>query len=380
MDLDLNNLQVEMTNCRRALHKIPETGFNEFKTSDFLESKLREYGYQPVKIAKTGLYVYIEGRERDGIAFRADIDALEIDEKNDVSYKSVHAGKMHACGHDGHMSILLGFAKYLSTVEKPKKGILLVFQPAEEGPGGAKDIVGSGIFEGHNIKAIFGLHLFPNLDEGTIGCRRGPLMAKTAEIDFKVIGKSAHGAMPHTGIDAIYVASKLIEAYQGIIGRSLSPVEGSVVTIGKIRGGDVRNIIAQEVVMEGTVRTFSNDVYNTIVNRITDINRGTEVAYGVKIEEDIRPLYPPVVNDGKLYELFRSAVEGKLNFVEMEPLMLAEDFSYYQEAIPGIFFMLGTRTDEFCYPLHNSKFNFNEEVLKDGLRAFIEVSKEIGAL
>jgi hippurate hydrolase len=380
MNLDLNNLQIEMTYCRRELHKIPEPGFKEFKTLSFLESKLKEYGYEPVKIAETGLYVYIDGEQEDGVAFRADMDALEIEEKNDVSYSSEHKGRMHACGHDGHMSILLRFAKYLSTFGKPKKGILLVFQPAEEGPGGAKDIVESGIFEKYNIKAIFGLHLFPNLDQGTIGCKRGPLMAKTAELDFKIIGKSAHGAMPHTGIDAIYVASKLVEAYQGIIGRSLSPVEGSVITIGKIRGGDVRNIIAQDVILEGTVRTFSNEVYNTIIKRIKDINRGMELAYGVEIKEDIRPLYPPVVNDGKLYEHFKAAIEGKSNFIEMEPLMLAEDFSYYQEAVPGIFFMLGTRTDEFCYPLHNSRFNFDEVVLKEGLKVFIEVSKEMGAI
>ncbi len=380
MERDLNEFQIEMTECRRELHKIPETGFNEFKTSSFLESKLKEYGYEPQKIAGTGLYVYIEGEEKGGIAFRADIDALEIEEKNDVDYKSTHIGKMHACGHDGHMSILLGFAKYLSKVDKPKKGILLVFQPAEEGPGGAKDIVKSGIFQRYNIEAIFGLHLFPNLKQGTIGCRKGPLMAKTAEIDFKVVGKSAHGAMPHTGIDSIYVASKLLEAYQGIIGRSLSPIDGAVITIGKIRGGDVRNIIAHETVLEGTIRTFSNEVYDSIINRIKEINRGMELAYGVEIEEDIRPLYPPVVNDSELYDLFKSALEGKSDIIEMEPMMLAEDFSYYQEEVPGIFFMLGTGTEEFSYPLHNSKFNFDEDVLKEGLKAFVEIGKQLEAL
>jgi amidohydrolase len=375
----LEEIKNEIKNHRRKLHTIPETGFEEFKTSEYLKTTLKSYGFEPQEICETGLYVFIKGKENKTIAFRTDIDALNIEEENDIDFKSTHIGKMHACGHDGHMSIMLGFAKYLSTIKEFKKNILLIFQPAEEGPGGAKNIVETGIFDKYNVEGIFGLHLFPNIKEGVIASKVGEFMSATAEIDIDIYGKGGHGAMPHTAIDSIVVTSKLIEAYQSIVSRNISPMENSVITFGKIEGGTARNIIAEHTRIEGTMRFFNKDVFEVIKNRIFEINEGFEKAFGIKIEVDLRPLYPAVINDKNLYSKFKNAIENSdLDYKEIPAIMLAEDFAYYQEAIPGQFFFLGTENKEkgFDKPLHNCQFNFDEKVLINGVKAYIAISKE----
>lgn len=375
MNLDL--ISKKMKEYRRHLHTIPETGFEEFKTNAYLRKVLEDMGYEPIDTCKTGLLVYIQGEDTsETYAFRTDIDALNIEEETGVDFESEHKGKMHACGHDGHMATMLGFAHYLAD-KKPKKSILLIFQPAEEGPGGAQFIVKDGTLEKYNVKAIFGLHLFPTLPEGVIATKAGPLMAQTGEIDIDIRGKSGHGAMPHTTIDTLLITSKLLEAYQSIISRNISPMSNGVLTFGKMVGGSARNIIAEHVRIEGTARTFSRDEFDFLMTRLKDINRGFEKAFGVEIKEDIRPLYPAVHNSPKLYERFKNAVSD-MNFREVEAVMLAEDFAYYQEAVEGLFFFLGTQNDELGYnnPLHNCRFNFVEEVLVEGVKVYINLLKE----
>ena len=375
--MDINLLD-EVTRFRRELHRIPEIGYQEIKTQEYLKKELLNMGYNPQVICTTGIYVYIDAGAPETVAFRSDIDALPITEETGCTFASTHSGVMHACGHDGHMAMLLGFAKTLKNYDNFKKNILLIFQPAEEGPGGAKDIVVEGLLTRYNVKSIFGLHLFPGIDEGIIASKKGPMMAQSTEINIDIIGKSGHGAMPHTSVDSILVTAKLLEAYQSIISRSLSPLSQSVITFGRIEGGTVRNIIAEKTRIEGTIRTFSKEVLDDILRRIREINEGFEKSYGVKIRCHINILYPPVINDADLF----TQIEELIDLPDIEPLMLAEDFSYYQEAVPGIFFFLGTKNEDksFTAPLHNSKFNFDEEVLLKGIEFYTALSKKLNLI
>lgn len=375
--MDINLLK-EVTKFRRELHQIPETGYCEVKTQEYLKRELSEMGYDPQVICSTGLYVYIDAGASETMAFRSDIDALPMKEETGCIFTSTHKGVMHACGHDGHMAMLLGFAKTLKNYDSFKKNILLIFQPAEEGPGGAKDIVAEGLLSRFNVSKIFGIHLFPKLKEGLIASRRGAMMAQPTEINIDVTGRSGHGAMPHTSVDSILVTAKLLEAYQSIVSRSLSPLSQSVITFGRIEGGTVRNIIAENTRIEGTIRTFSREVLETILERIEEINEGFERSYKVKIKCHVDIQYPPVVNDPELF----SQVEDLIDLSDIEPLMLAEDFSYYQESVPGLFVFLGTNNEEkgFTAPLHNSKFNFDEEVLLKGVEFYTAVSKKLNLM
>lgn len=379
--MNLEIIGQKVKKYRRELHTIPETGFEEFKTNSYLRKALEDMGYTPIDTCKTGLLVFLEGEDKsETYAFRTDIDALNIQEETGVDFESTHQGKMHACGHDGHMATLLGFAEYLKD-KKLLKNVLLIFQPAEEGPGGAKFIVEEGILDKYNVKAVFGLHLFPTLPEGVIGCKAGPLMAQTGEIDIDIRGKSGHGAMPHTTIDTLLITSKLLEAYQSIVSRNVSPMDNAVLTFGKMTGGTARNIIAESVRIEGTARAFSREQFDFIMDKMCQINRGFETAFGVEIKEDIRPLYPAVHNSSALYERFKNAVKD-MNFREVEAVMLAEDFAFYQEAVEGLFFFLGTQNDQLGYnnPLHNCRFNFVEEVLLEGIKVYVNLLKEFGIL
>ncbi len=375
--MDINLLK-EVTRFRRELHQIPETGYREVKTQEYLKKELLEMGYDPQVICTTGLYVYIDAESPETLAFRSDIDALPMKEETGCTFTSTHEGIMHACGHDGHMAILLGFAKTLKNYKTFKKNILLIFQPAEEGPGGAKDIVAEELLSKYNVSRIFGIHLFPKIREGLIASRRGAMMAQPTEINIGITGKSGHGAMPHTSVDSILVTAKLLEAYQSIVSRSISPLSQSVITFGRIEGGTVRNIIAENTRIEGTIRTFSREVLEVILRRIEEINEGFERSYNVKIKSHIDIQYPPVVNDPELF----SKVEDLIDLPDIEPLMLAEDFSYYQEEIPGLFVFLGTSNEKkgFTAPLHNSRFNFDEEVLLKGVEFYTAVSKRLNLM
>jgi amidohydrolase len=376
--MEVKHLLEDVTKIRRRLHQIPEIAFDLFKTQAVLKEYLTEYGYTFEEVAKTGLVAVKKGKSESAIAFRADMDALNVWEQTHVDFKSTHEGKMHACGHDGHMTILLGFAKYLSQLENLKKSIVLIFQPAEEGPGGARLIVESGIIKKYNVEAIFGFHLFPSLEEGIIGLVNGPMMAQPGEMDITIRGKSAHGAEPHKGNDAILVASHLVQAYHSIVSRNIDPLEQAVVTIGTINGGEARNIIANTVKMSGTIRTFNPTVYERIKERMVQINQGLEAMFDLKIEMDLRDLYPPVINHTGLYQL----MDGLLSDHEkdyIKPMMLAEDFSYYQEAVPGIFMMLGSRNEEkgYVHPLHSCYFNFDEKILLKGIETYIRICQTL---
>lgn len=373
--MDLNFLLEDIVKNRKALHQIPETALEEFKTKEYLKNYLQSIGLEPKDIVETGLYVYIEGKDKENcIAFRSDIDALNITEETGIDFESTHKGKMHACGHDGHMSTLLAFAKYLTTIQPLEKSVLLIFQPAEESPGRAKAIVETGIFEKYNVKAIYGMHLFPELPEGTVACKEGPFFAQATIINVSITGKSGHGAMPHKAIDPLMAFTKVIDAYQTIISRNFSPFDPGVITIGKFSGGSAQNIIPDKIKFSGTARTFSQEHSEYIIERMKEIHRGIELAYRVKIDEKLEILYPPVINDKELYKKFVETMKP-MNYQEYEPLTISEDFSYYQQAVPGIFMLLGTRNEEkgYTHPLHSCHFNFDEKVLLKGVEAFIRI-------
>lgn len=373
--MDLNFLLDDIIKNRRALHQIPETALEEFKTKEYLKNYLISIGLEPQEIVETGLFVYIEGKDKENcIAFRSDIDALNIKEETGTEFESKHIGKMHACGHDGHMTTLLAFAKYLTTIQPLEKSVLLIFQPAEESPGRAKDIVETGLLKKYNVKAIYGMHLFPELPEGTVASKEGPFFAQAALMTTTITGKSGHGAMPHKTIDPLMAFTKIVDGYQTIVSRNLSPFDPGVVTIGKFCGGSAQNIIADTVNFWGTIRTFKEENTEFIIERIKEIHRGIELSYRVKIDEKIDIVYPPVINDKELYKKFVDTMKD-MNYVEHEALTISEDFAYYQKEVPGIFMLLGTRSEEkgFVHPLHSCHFNFDEKVLLKGVEAFARI-------
>ena len=373
--MDLNFLLDDIIKNRRALHQIPETALEEFKTKEYLKNYLISIGLEPQEIVETGLFVYIEGKDKENcIAFRSDIDALNIKEETGAEFESKHIGKMHACGHDGHMTTLLAFAKYLTTIQPLEKSVLLIFQPAEESPGRAKDIVETGLLKKYNVKAIYGMHLFPELPEGTVASKEGPFFAQAALMTTTITGKSGHGAMPHKTIDPLMAFTKVVDGYQTIVSRNLSPFDPGVVTIGKFCGGSAQNIIADTVNFWGTIRTFKEENTEFIIERIKEIHRGVELSYRVKIDEKIDIVYPPVINDKELYKKFVETMKD-MNYVEHEALTISEDFAYYQKEVPGVFMLLGTRSEEkgFIHPLHSCHFNFDEKVLLKGVEAFARI-------
>lgn len=373
--MDLSFLLDDIVKNRRALHQIPETALEEFKTKEYLKNYLISIGLEPQEIVETGLFVYIEGKDKENcIAFRSDIDALNIKEETGAEFESKHIGKMHACGHDGHMTTLLGFAKYLTTIQPLEKSVLLIFQPAEESPGRAKDIVETGLLKKYNVKAIYGMHLFPELPEGTVASKEGPFFAQAALMTTTITGKSGHGAMPHKTIDPLMAFTKIVDGYQTIVSRNISPFDPGVVTIGKFCGGSAQNIIADTVNFWGTIRTFKEENTEFIIERIKEIHRGIELSYRVKIDEKIDIVYPPVINDKELYKKFVDTMKD-MNYVEHEALTISEDFAYYQKEVPGIFMLLGTRSEEkgFIHPLHSCHFNFDEKVLLKGVEAFARI-------
>jgi len=376
-------MESEVIHLRQALHKIPEEGFKEHKTSTLIGEYLKELAVDELtQTARTGWIAYFKGSNpQRTIGFRTDMDGLSVEEATGVSFKSEHPGYMHACGHDGHMTIALSLAKWLSDHKAElKDNVVVIFQPAEEGPGGAEVIVGEKVLEKYQLDAIFGLHLFPELPEGVLGLKEGPIMAMPGEFDIDIIGKSAHGAKPHLGTDSIVIAANLIQGLQQIASRRIDPIESAVITVGRIDGGERRNVIAGKTRLEGTIRGFSVDVFDVIEAEMKALFASYEILYDCKIEYDLRRLYPPVINDAQLTADFMKANGDQCAIVA--PQMLAEDFSYFDRVAPTLFFFLGTRNEEknFVYGLHHQQFNFHEPVLLNALQSYMNVMMHYNSL
>ena len=273
------------------------------------------------------------------------------------------------------MAILLGLAEVLMKGEfRLGDNVLLLFQPGEEGTGGAEKIVKSGLLDEYQVNEIYGLHLYPGIEQGKLGIRPGPMMAQNSEIDITIWGENAHGGTPHMGNDALVVSAQLLLAMQTIVSRSLNPLDPAVITFGRMNGGEVRNMIARQVQLEGTIRTFHENTYETLKSRLLAVARGMEVTYQCQVDVDLREMYPAVNNPPELVETFIQA-QGKEHVMLIEPVMLAEDFAFYQKKYPGLFFFLGTRNEEkgLIHSLHHGRFNFDEQVLATGVQAFLNI-------
>lgn len=373
-------LKDEIIAIRRQLHRIPEQGMREHETTRYIYEYLKALGIN-AEICPwgTGVTAYIAGKPGSKtVAFRADIDGLSVEEQTGVEYCSQNKGVMHACGHDGHASILLGFAKLIKQMNNENyPNVLLIFQPAEEGPGGAELIVKEGILERYNVDSIFGLHIFPDVEEGKIGCRPGAMMAQTGEFDIRIKGKGSHGAMPHKGHDALVAASDTVLMLNTIVSRFVNPIEPAIVTAGRMICGEIRNVIAEKALLEGTMRAFNDTTYNIIKSRLITIANSISTAYSCECSYEIRDMYPAVNNDVKLFERLTEVIDRD-DLIYLDPLMISEDFSYYQKKIPGLFLMLGSGNTEkgYVYPLHSNKFNFNEEILILGVQVFYNLYKQ----
>jgi len=372
----------EIIEIRRDLHRIPEAGFAEYKTSEYIKNYLTAFGISFEEVAQTGIVGFVKGSVGEKtIAFRADMDALSMTELTELEFCSEHEGFMHGCGHDGHMAMLLGLAKYLSENQgQLLDNVLLIFQPAEEGPGGAEVIIKEGIFDKYKVDEIYGIHLYPEVYQGKIAIKEGPLMAMTGEFDIVIKGEGGHGAIPHKALDAVIIAAEFISQVQTIISRNINPIDPAVLTIGRMEAGERRNIIAEKAVLEGTLRAFSENVYNKVKERVYDFKKGFELSYGCTIEVEFRDMYPPVYNDSRLVQRIIEN-DKECTYELIEPQMISEDFSYYQKSAPGVFMFLGTKNPEknFVFPLHNSKFNFDEEVLLLGIQSYVRILENNGS-
>lgn len=375
-------VEEEVIALRREFHQNPELGFEEVETSNRVATYLKELGIQvQTGIAGTGVVGILEGDQPGPVvAMRADMDALPVIEKTGVEYASKIEGKMHACGHDGHTAILLGTAKVLSQLKAELKGtIKFIFQPAEEGPGGALPMIEAGVLTNPAVDVIFGLHIWPGFKVGELGLGYGAVMASPDEFKLKIIGKGGHGSAPHETVDPLPIAAQVITGLQHIVSRQVVPTQPAVVTIGTIKGGYRHNIIADEIEMTGTVRTLSTEVRDQIPQRIEEIVKGITSAYGADYELRYDHLYPPVVNHQKMAELVEQVGHDVLGpngvqYIE-EPKMGGEDYAYFLEKVPGVFFWLGcTSGPESNYPLHNPQFNLDEKGLINGVKVFCNLA------
>jgi amidohydrolase len=380
MEAYFQNMVEELRQIRRDLHKIPELGLKEYKTSAYIREKLEGFGITELETwLETGVVAVIRGKgKKEAVAFRADMDALPVTEQTGCDFTSEHVGCMHACGHDGHVTVLLGFAKYLQEhKDELENDVVLIFQPAEEGPGGAQLLVDAGLFEKHPVRCIIGCHIFPQVPQGKVACRKGAMMARNGEVDVHIYGESAHGAQPHLGHDAVLAAGAVITGLHTILSRNVSPLDSGVLTFGAIHGGEACNIIAKEVKLEGTMRAFSDEAYETMTKRVQEAAAGIAAGYGCKGEAVFRHMYRVVDNDPKLVELLQE-VAGDA-YEETPPYMLAEDFSLYLQKVPGMFFFLGSGNAEkgYTHSLHSAQFQFDEEILALGVETYAKLLKKL---
>ena len=356
---------------RRALHQIPELARDLPLTATYLKTQLSGLSCEVIPVLEHGLCAWFDFGAQDAIAFRADMDALPIIEVSEQPYASKHPGRMHACGHDGHMAILLELARRLDKKEKLNHNVLLVFQPAEETVGGAKDICQSGIFERYGVKAIFGLHLWPELEAGKVYSRPGAMMSRVSEVTVEVYGLSAHLAKAAMGVDALAACTEFY-LWAANLERSLAPDVPRVLGFGRMESGAVRNAVPAYGRLEGSIRAFSDETFEYLRDGLLEIGYTVGEESGCHVDVTFTEGYPAVINPPELYEKVCAAVPVTLL---PEPSMISEDFSWYQRSLPGMFFFLGLGDSP---ALHANDFDFDEEVLVKGADFFETLAENFG--
>ena len=362
---------------RRDLHQHPELGFRETRTGTLVAERLRGLGYEvKTGVGKTGI-VGLKGNGTRCVLLRADMDALPIEEANDVPYRSRHAGAMHACGHDGHVAIGLEVARRLSTVTLPG-AVKFAFQPAEELSGGATAMIGDGILDAPAVSAAFGVHVWNDLPVGTIGITAGAMMASVDEFEITITGKGGHAAMPHRAIDPVLVAAHVITALQSLVSRRRDPFEEGVVSVTQVAAGHAFNVIPQQATLRGTVRTFGGRFYEDAPRLVEDTARGIAIAMGADAGVVFRRLTGPLVNDPAMAELMRNVGEkivGKERMKGGIRTMGGEDMSYFLKRVPGCFAFVGSaRADGTSFPHHSPRFDIEEEALPIAVELLTETA------
>ena len=374
------DLHAEITDWRRDIHANPELLYDVHRTAASVAEKLKSFGCDDVVtgIGRTGVVGVIRGRKPGGkvVGLRADMDALPIQEANDLPYKSTVPGKMHACGHDGHTAMLLGAAKYLAETRNFAGTAVMIFQPAEEGGAGARAMLRDGLLDRFGIKEVFGMHNYPGMPIGKFAIRSGPAMASTDTIGIRLEGVGAHAAFPHIGIDTILVGAQIVNQLQSIVSRNVDPVEAAVVSICTFHGGEAENVIPQEVRLGGTVRTLSQEVRDLVLKRAREVVEGTARLYGAKAHITLTPGYPVLVNDSGRTAFAASvarevAGDGKVDD-QWPPLMGAEDFAFMLNERPGAFIYVGNGDSA---GLHNPKYNFNDEAIPHGTSYWVRLAE-----
>lgn len=377
----------EMQQIRRDIHANPELSFEETRTSRLVAERLAGWGIPVIRgMGKTGVVgVLKNGMSGRAIGLRADMDALPVHETNTFSHRSRHAGVMHACGHDGHVAMLLGAAQYLSR-HRPFDGtVYLIFQPAEENGGGASRMMEDGLFEQCPMEAVFGMHNWPGIPAGSFGITPGPMMASSNEFEVLIKGKGSHAAQPHKGIDPVLTAVQIVQSWQGIITRNRNPLHAGVLSVTQINAGSATNIIPDDATLAGTVRTFTNDTLNLIESRMRAITEHTAAAFGAEADFCFSRNYPPLINHAKetafATEVMRSIVGEENVDAQVEPTMGAEDFAFMLQQKPGCYVFIGNGDGLHrdaghglgpCN-LHNPAYDFNDQLLSLGATYWVRL-------
>jgi len=377
-----------ITALRREIHAHPELCFQEVRTADLIAKALTDWGI-PIHrgMGTTGVVGIVKNGSSDrAVGLRADIDALPMTEHNHFAHRSQHPGKMHACGHDGHTAMLLAAAKHLSKHRNFDGTVYLVFQPAEEGGGGAREMIKDGLFEKFPMEAIFGAHNWPGMAVGQFALKSGPVFASSNEFKITIRGKGAHAAMPHNGIDPVPVACQLVQAFQTIVTRNKRPIDTAVISVTMIHAGEATNVIPDHCVLEGTVRTFTTEVLDMIERRMQAMAEATCAAFETRCEFSFRRNYPPTINHAAETEFVRHTladVVGAANVQEFEPTMGAEDFSFFLQKKPGCYFLIGNGDGTHregghgmgpCM-LHNPSYDFNDDLIPIGATAWVRIAE-----
>jgi hippurate hydrolase len=379
VDERIARMHEEMTGWRRDIHAHPELGFEENRTAGLVADRLRAFGCDVhTGIGKTGVVgVLRAGTAKKAIGLRADMDALPIQEANSFDHRSKRDGKMHACGHDGHTTMLLGTAKYLAETRNFDGTVHFIFQPAEEGIGGAQAMIADGLFDKFPCDTVFGMHNRPGLPLGKFAVRAGAMMAGGGFFDIDITGKGAHGARPESSVDSVLVAAHLTTALQSIVSRNAPPVETAVLSVTKIHSGDAYNVIPQTARLSGTVRAFSREVMALVERSMRRIAKGVAEGFGATAAVDFRVIFAPTVNNTEEAEFAAricGEVVGAENVERNPPLIMAsEDFSFMLEKVPGCYFNLGVGAGGNVCEVHNPSYDFNDAALPLGASAFARI-------
>ena len=371
----------EMTAWRQDIHAHPELGFEEHRTADLVAEKLASFGLEVERgIGKTGVVGTLTSGDGGGsVGLRADLDALPIVEANDFGHRSRHDGRMHACGHDGHTTMLLGAARYLAETRNFAGTIRFIFQPAEEGLGGAKAMIEDGLFERFPVEAVFGMHNRPGLPVGRFAIRPGPMMAGGAYFDLTVTGKGAHGGRPESSVDSVLVAAHIATALQSIVSRNANPKEPTVLSITQIHGGDAYNVIPGEAVLRGTARAFTKESLSLIETNMRRLAQSVAEGFGATAELDFRVVFLPLVNHERETAFaadIAAEITGEENVNRNGGLITAsEDFSFMLDHCPGAYIIIGNGDGEGGCEVHNPGYDFNDEILPLGASYYARVAE-----